>query len=341
MRKIKYCAFLLPALVLLVLLSSCGQKVPEASSQIFAMDTVMDFYAVGEGADGVLTEAAREINRLEALLSRTRAGSDIYTLNEAGSAEVSEETAALLERAIACCQLTGGAFDITIEPLVTAWGIHTDSPRVLSGDEIAALLALVGTEHIHIDGSTVTLDEGCRIDLGAIAKGYASDVVAQLYRESGVGGGWVSLGGNVYAHGTKPDGTFWSVAIRDPNDTTATAALLELSNEFAVTSGGYQRYFTAGDGTVYQHIIDPATGAPARSDLLSVTIVGTSGTTADAYSTALYVMGEAGAISFWRAHQTEFDMVLVTTDGRLLYTPGLSGRITTEEGGPYEVQVLS
>ena len=336
--KIKYIPLLL---ALLLLLTGCTAKQPEATRQIFAMDTVMDLYAVGENAETVLTEAAQEINRLEALLSRTRAGSEVDALNRHGSVVLSDETAALLRSALHYADVTGGAFDVTIAPLVEAWNIHGENPRVLTADEIAALLPLVGSHHLQLSGSTAALDEGCAIDLGGIAKGYASDLLAELYRQNGMEGGWLSLGGNVYAHGTKPDGSFWNVAVRDPGDTAATAALLSLSNQFAVTSGGYQRFFTAGDGTVYQHILDPKTGIPAMSDLLSVTIVSDNGTMADAYSTALYVMGEAEAVSFWSAHRADFDMVLITADHRLLYTPGLAGRVTTEEGGAYEVQVLS
>ena len=338
MRKTKYFAFIL---ALLLLLTGCTAKTPEASRQIFAMDTVMDFYAVGENADATLTEASQEINRLEAILSRTRQGSEVDALNRHSSVALSDETAALLRAALDYCEKTDGTFDITVAPLVDAWNIHGESPRVLTADEIDALLPLVGGHHLHLDGNAAVIDEGCAIDLGGIAKGYASDVVAQLYRNHGIEGGWISLGGNVYAHGTKPDGSGWNVAVRDPIDTAANAALLQLSNEFAVTSGGYQRFFTADDGTVYQHILDPKTGKPAQSDLLSVTIVGSSGTMADAYSTALYVMGEVGAVNFWSANRSEFDMVLITTDGRLLYTPGLLGRITTQEGGPYEVYALT
>ena len=336
--KTKYIPLLL---ALLLLLTGCGARQPEATRQIFAMDTVMDLYAVGEGAEALLTEAAQEINRLESLLSRTRAGSDVSILNETGTAQLSDETAALLDAALHYADITGGAFDVTIAPLVEAWNIHGENPRVLTEGEITALLPLVGSHHLRLSGTTATLDEGCAIDLGGIAKGYASDVIARLYRDSGMTGGWISLGGNVYAHGTKPGGSFWNVAVRDPMDAAATAALLALSNQFAVTSGGYQRYFTAGDGTVYQHILDPKTGKPAMSDLLSVTIVCSNGTMADAYSTALYVMGEAGAVSFWSANRAEFDMILITADHRLLYTPGLAGRVTTEEGGAYEVQVLT
>lgn len=112
------------------------------------------------------------------------------------------------------------------------------------------------------------------------------------------------------------------------------AAMLSLSDAFAVTSGGYQRYFTGPDGTVYQHILSPKTGWPVQGDLLSVTIVADSGTMADAYSTALYVMGLAAAEDFWR--QTGgFDMVLISKDGRVLYTPGLADRLTEVEGSGY------
>ena len=332
-------AFVTLVAALLLLCTACG-KSEEHSLQIFAMDTVMDFYAVGEGAQDMLNTAAQEINRLENLLSRTRQGSEVDALNRHGSVVLSDETAALLRQALQLSDETGGTFDITIEPLVSAWGIHTETPRVLTQDEIDALLPLVGSHHVQLDGNSAVLDGGCSIDLGGIAKGYASDCMAELYRQSGITGGWASLGGNVYAHGTKEDGSFWNVAIRDPQDATGAAAMVQLSNQFAVTSGGYQRYFTAEDGTVYQHIIDPATGVPAQSDLLSVTVIADNGTLADAYSTALYVMGRDGALAFWCEHDTEFDMVLITAD-TVYYTAPLEGRITTAEGGPYRVQVIA
>ena len=110
---------------------------------------------------------------------------------------------------------------------------------------------------------------------------------------------------------------------------------MALTDSFAVTSGGYQRYYTAPDGTVYQHILDPKTGYPVESDLLSVSILCDNGTMADAYSTALYVMGSAGAQAFWRTHGG-FEMILITTAGQVLYTPGLSEKITPTEGSGYE-----
>ena len=316
-----------------LLLTGCGASADEASAQLFAMDTVMDLTAYGENAAAALTDASREINRLERLLSRTIDTSEISQINAGGAVTVSEETASLLAQAQTYTAATDGAFDITIAPLVSLWGITTDSPYVPTQQEIDALLPLVGPEHLHLSGDTVTLDDGCAIDLGGIAKGYASDRVAAIFAQHGITSGTISLGGNVYVCGSKPNGQPW-VAVQDPRS-DGYAVTVALTDSFAVTSGGYQRYYTAPDGTVYQHILDPKTGYPVESDLLSVSILCDNGTMADAYSTALYVMGSAGAQAFWRTHGG-FEMILITTAGQVLYTPGLSEKITPTEGSGYE-----
>ncbi|MBQ0037312.1 MAG: FAD:protein FMN transferase [Clostridiales bacterium] len=320
---------------MLLSLTACGEPKPVEQS-IFAMDTYMTLVAYGDNAQDALDDCARAINDLERTLSRTISSSCVARLNADGSF-ADEETARLVDRALHYSTETGGTFDITIAPLVELWNITGDDPHVPAKREIDALLPLVGSDHVHVKNSTVTLDEGCSIDLGGIAKGYASDVVADIFRCRGIESGTVSLGGNVYVCGTKPGGEAWTVGIQNPNGGDC-AAYVSLTNTFAVTSGGYQRYFTAEDGTVYQHIIDPHTGAPARSDLTSVTVICPNGTCADAYSTALYVMGEQGAIDFWRSHG-DFDMILITADGRLLYTPALT--VTKPEGSNYDFQTIS
>ena len=341
MRKL---TCLVLACLLALSLTACGAPKTE-TLDIFAMDTYMSLVAVGDGAFDVLQQTANEINTLEQRLSRTIDTSDVARLNANGTAVLSNDTAALLRSALEYSAETNGAFDVTIAPLVALWGITTDSPRVPSQEEIDALLPLVGSEYVRLDGDTAVLDEGCTIDLGGIGKGYASDKAAELFAGSSISGGFVSLGGNVYVHGTTAEGKPWNVAIQDPNNTEGFACTLHLSDAFVVTSGGYQRYFTAPDGTVYQHIIDPATGYPVQNGLLSVSIVtrradGGTGTMADAYSTALYVMGEDGAVDFWRQQGT-FDMVLVTEDGRVLYTPGLADCFSETEGSGYDYQLLA
>ena len=331
-------------------LPACGER-KTAELELFAMDTYMSFTAYGNRAEEALAEAGRTINELEQRLSRTREGSEIWTLNAQGCADISPDTAELIGQALAYAAQTGGAFDITVAPLVELWGITTDTPRVPAKAEIDALLPLVGSKHLTLTRSdpaltvfdTAVLDPGCAVDLGGIAKGYAADRVADILEKYGVSDAVASLGGNVYVRGTRPDGTPWRVAIQDPLQ-NGCAAMLTLSDTFVVTSGGYQRFFADPDGTIYQHILDPATGYPVQSDLLSVTVVCPDGARADAYSTALYVMGEATAASFWQSCQAEvepFEMVLITADHRIVCTSGLADNFTEQEDASYAYEILA
>ena len=338
-------ACLILAALMALSLAACGTQKSE-TLELFAMDTYMTLTAAGENAVGTLTQASQIINTLEASLSRTIDTSDVAQLNRNGHAVLGYESAALLASALQYADETGGAFDVTIAPLVQLWGITSDTPRVPSQEEIDALLPLVGSAHIHQSGADVTLDEGCALDLGGIAKGYASDCVAALFQGADITGGCANLGGNVYVYGTNAQNKPWSVAIQDPADSEGYVCTLSLSDAFVVTSGGYQRYFTAPDGTVYQHILDPKTGYPVQSDLTSVSVVtrggfGGQGTRADAYSTALYVMGEQAAVDFWRAQDMSFDMVLITRDGRVVYTPGLADCFNEKDGTSYVYQLLA
>ena len=337
-------ACLLLAVLLTVSLCGCGGT-QESRLDLFAMNTYMVITAEGGDTEEAVKSVSREISRLENALSRTIDTSSISRLNTEGSAVLDEDTSSLLAAALTYSADTNGAFDVTIAPLVELWGITSDDPRVPSQEEIDALLPLVGSEHIHLDGREATLDEGCAIDLGGIAKGFASDKAADILSRSGADRACANLGGNVYVY-SRENSRAWNVDIRDPQGKDGYVCILSLTDHFVVTSGGYQRYFTAPDGTVYQHILDPKTGYPVQSDLLSASVIlprsgdELAGTRADAYSTALYVMGESGAADFWRAHR-DFDMVLVTTDGRVVYTPGLASVFHEAEGVSYVCEQLA
>ena len=335
---------LLLATLLALSLCGCGGK-QESRLELFAMDTYMVITAEGGDTEEAVKSVSQEISRLENALSRTIDTSSVSRLNDEGGARLDEETSSLLAAALTYSADTNGAFDVTIAPLVELWGITSDDPRVPSQEEIDALLPLVGSEHIHLDGREATLDQGCAIDLGGIAKGFASDKAASILTGSGADRACANLGGNVYVY-SREGHDAWNVAIQDPQGKDGYVCILSLTDHFVVTSGGYQRYFTGPDGTVYQHILDPKTGYPVQSDLLSASVIlprgdGTlAGTRADAYSTVLYVMGESGAADFWRAHR-DFDMVLVTTDGRVVYTPGLTEVFHEAEGGSYVCEQLA
>lgn len=313
---------------LLLLLSGCGNQAPTETpdqlqtATVFAMDTVMDLTIYG--SKSVLEKAESRISELEEQLSVTDESSEIYRLNHTGSGVVSADTSALLEQSLDLCKRTKGALDISIYPVVRAWGFTTDSYEVPSGETISALLEHVDYRAIQYDAQSksVSLLDGMEIDLGSVAKGYTSDVLIELLRESGVESALLNLGGNVHALGEKPDGSPWRVAIQDPQSDVY-FGVLEIRDQAVVTSGGYERYFEQ-DGNIYWHIIDPATGYPARSGLLSVTIVGDSGVICDGLSTSLFVMGLEDAAAFWRSSD-DFEAIFMDESGNITITEGLDG----------------
>ncbi|MCI2056689.1 MAG: FAD:protein FMN transferase [Oscillibacter sp.] len=323
-----------------------------ASAEIFAMDTVMDLTAYGDNGETALKAAEEKINALEDLLSRTREDSEISKLNAAGGqpVEVDPEAFSLISRAQGLGYAVDSTFNITIAPVVSAWGFTTDHYQVPSQAELSELLTHVDLADIELNpDGTVALKNGASIDLGGIAKGYASDCVSDIFTDNGITSGKISLGGNVYVCGGKVDGTPWRVAVQDPKDETGWVGVLKLKDAFAVTSGGYQRYFEE-NGKRYHHIIDPATGYPAESGLVSVTVVANayqtsatgSGTMCDAYSTAFFVMGADKALNFWRSNQSKdpFDLVLVTEDNRVLVTSGLADEFEENEGSDYTYEIV-
>lgn len=131
------------------------------------------------------------------------------------------------------------------------------------------------------------------------------------------------------ALGTKTDGSKWRVAVQSPDDTEDYLGILSVQDKAVITSGGYERYFEQ-DGKTYHHIIDPKTGYPAENGLTSVTIVSEDGTLADGLSTSLFIMGKEKAIEFWKAHSDEFDIIMLTDEGKLYVTEGIQDDFSTE-----------
>ena len=319
----------------LILLTACSAPAvagaAPASRQIIAMDTLMQFTVYGQEAEVTVQTAVEEVQRLEGRLSRTAPDSEVTNLNaRAGErVAVSETLYDLIVAAKQYALVTGGEFDMTVAPVLV------DSSTVSAeADENAYW---------------VTLGAGQSVDLGGIAKGYATDCLAKLFADQGVKQGWASLGGNVLAWGTRPDGKAWQIGVQDPQypEQERVVGLVGLQDAFAVTSGSYQRYFEE-DGVTYHHILDPDTGYPADSDLMSVTVVADAagsgeggaklpgnGTMCDALSTALFVMGEEQALDFWRDRTQEFDLILVTGDGRVVVTSGIADSFTPEKGSGY------
>lgn len=330
-------AALLSAAFLLTGCSGAPAQEPE-SATFFAMDTAMDFTVYGDAA--LLDEAETLIGSLEEQVSVTDEHSDIYAIDHTGSGSLSGNAAELMAQALELCRRTGGALDISVYPIVRAWGFTTGSYQVPDEETIQSLLPLVDYTQIQYDAATgvVALPEGMEIDLGSVAKGYAGQLAAQMLREHGVQSALLNLGGNVQTVGAKPDGSPWQIGIKDPQGEDA-MMVLSVEDQAVVTSGGYERYFEQ-DGQTYWHIMDPSTGHPADSGLISVTIVGDEGVVCDGLSTALFVMGLEKAADLW-AQSCDFEAVFVTASGEVYITEGLQDRFAlTEQYADTPVSVI-
>lgn len=323
-----------------------------ADRTIFAMDTVMELRVHGDNAAAALQLIIDEINSLERTLSVTREGSDVWKINHAGGEQVKvgRDASYLLELARILGEQTGGALDVTMYPVVKAWGFTTSEYRIPDETELQELLERVDYEKIEVVlksediissdlDAYVTLPVGMEMDLGSIAKGYAGERAADLLRENGVTSALLNMGGNVQSVGAKPDGTPWRIGIRDPHGSSGSyLGVVELIDQAAVTSGGYERYFEE-DGVRYWHIMDPATGAPARSGLVSVTIIGDRGSVCDGLSTSLFVLGVEGALDYWRTYG-DFEAILVDEDNNVWITAGLKDCFTLVEGTQYTLRIV-
>ncbi len=312
-RKFWFMRLLLMMAAGVFLYGCTGKSTHEASAsrEFFAMDTVMTVTAYGGRCEEAVEAAEKEVKRLDALLSTGAEDSEVFRLNREEGGFVSEDTAALLEGAERICKETDGAFDISIYPVMQAWGFPDKEYRVPEPEELKALLDRVDGSQIVLDGKRekVTFGlEGMEIDLGGIAKGYTSNRMMKIFQEYGIESGIVSLGGNVQVLGRKANGGNWRVAVRSPKG----------DGEFL------------GDGKTYHHILNPKSGYPADSGLESVTVVSEDGMLADGLSTALFVMGMEQAVSFWKLHREEFDAVFLDKEGGLWITEGLEGAFQSD-----------
>lgn len=298
-------------LILLISLVLCGCESAHLNTEefttIFAMDTVMSLQLWGKDAKAAAEKITETIGQLELTWSATRADSLLTRMNSGEDVELIPEQKELLERIRALSERTGGAFDPQLHAVSQVWGFYDENHRVPTQAEIDA--AMPETQW----------------DLGAAMKGYAGQVCADLLKDMKIDRAVLHLGGNIQTYGEKPDGSPWNIAVTNPDGGDAIGVVSVSGTASIVTSGDYQRYFEE-NGVKYHHILDPKTGYPADSGLRSVTVICRDGLTADALSTALFVMGLEEASRFWR-ESNDFEAVFITAEGTIYATDGaaLSG----------------
>ena len=288
----------------------------------FAFDTTVSIQLYGDYDPSIVEGAIDLCKSYEQIFSRTDPDSELYRLNAGEITEVSPELSALIQEGLYYAALSGGAFDITTGALSDLWQFGSDEPHVPSAEAIATALAGVGYEKVSVEGSHVTLPEGTRIDLGAIAKGYIADRIRDYLAEQGVTSAIINLGGNLYCLGSRPDGTAFRVGIQYPyKERDEVIAAVEVSDLSVVTSGVYERYFEE-DGVLYHHILNTDTGYPADTGLLAVSILSPSSTQADALSTACFALGLEEGMALVDSIEDAY-AIFITEDLTLHYSEGL------------------
>lgn len=299
----------------------------------YAMGSYIQQTVYGAGAEEAAQQASSAVTELENLISWRVEDSDIATLNQETGGEfqdIDPQTWDILNTALQVCQASGGAFDITIAPISWLWDFD-ENPRLPQAEAIEALLPAVNYENVSLleDGTAALQTHSTALDLGAVGKGAACDAAVAAYEESGVNRAVVSVGGSVGVYGEKPGGQPWTIALRDP-DTEGSLGTLSLASGFLSTSGSYEKQFTE-DGVTYHHLLDPDTGYPAESGLLSVTVWSGSGTLSDALSTTCFVLGLEDSLPV--LEQFDSEAVFITEDHQIYVTEGLADAFSlTGEG---------
>ena len=295
----KTVCLLLACIILLMPISSCAQSAEKVSDSFLLMDTLITvtLYATPDtDTAAIFSECRAILEELDALWSRTEEESvtTCFNLAKKGPFAADWKTCDLLERALKISETTGGAFDITVAPIVMLWQRCEEEQRLPTDAEMLLALSQTDRKSLYVLGTNIIKrEDGTQIDLGGIGKGEAISYLVTYLESCPIEGALVSFGSNVAVVGNKPDGRNFRVAVKNPIDGNDYAKVLELSaGQVLSVSGDYERYYTIG-GEQYHHIIDPATGYPAESGLCSVAVICEDGALADRYKLRRLIVGIA------------------------------------------------
>ena len=298
------------------------------------LGTVTTISLYDHQSEEILDLAIEKLKQLEDTLSINKTGTLLDEINDAAGLHpiiVDKDTYEIIEKGLSYSKLTQGAFDITVGPIVKLWNIGFPEARVPSAEEIDAILPLIGFDKVTLnpnDLSVYLTQQGMRLDLGGIGKGYAADEIAELLKENGVEHAIIDLGGNIYTLGTKTNNELWTVGVQDPfNPRGQIIGHLKTANQSIVTSGIYERYLEDDSGHKYHHILNPKTGYPYENQIAGVTIVSNLSADGDALSTAVFAMGVEEGLEFVESLEG-IDAIFITLDSKIYVSDGLKNSFT-------------
>lgn len=337
-------------ILILMLIPSCSfpLKTKEYKEQQFLMDTVMNITVYGtddKTLKSAVVSAYAEFKRLALLTDRFPAPnteafkqSDICKVNaSAGISEVKVDSDVfnMIEQSIKYNALSNGAFDITVGPLIDAFGFATNHPKVPTDTQLKEAIAKTGDSNIILDknNSTVFLKKsGMILDLGGVSKGYAAQKAADKLRSLNIKSAIIDAGGNIVTIGLKNGKTNFNVGVEDPRDVSSIIAVVPSSDTAIVTSGDYQRNFTE-NGVLYHHILSTKDGKPTRG-IMSATVITKDSGLADILSTTLFILGYKDGLKF-ASSIGGVEVIYVTSDNKIYMSDSLKGKVQIKENGKY------
>lgn len=330
MKHFKKLTCLLAVLMTITILAGCSKSKTPAeptSKTALVLGTVCTITLYDSDDTTIIDKAIARLTELEDILSINKTGTELDLVNNMSGIEpvkVSEDTLNVVKKGLEYSALSNGTMDITVGPLVKLWGIGTDSAAVPTQEDIETAKSLINYEDVVIDEANSTIylkNTGMKIDLGAIAKGYAADEVAKILEDNGVKSAIVNLGGNIFVLGNKVDGSDWKVGVQNPEkDGEATIGYVTVTDKSVVTSGIYERYFEE-DGKKYHHILSPETGFPYENEILGVSILSDLSIDGDSLSTTLFALGVEEGLKLIESLDG-VDAIFVTKDHKLYMTKG-------------------
>jgi FAD:protein FMN transferase len=310
------------------------QKPAFLSKTNFLLNTQVTINLYDKQDEAILDECFDLIAKYESIYSRTSETSELYKLNHGTlphvgrTFQISKELSDILTYGLYYSKFTGGAFDISVEPLTSLWNFTSATPVVPEEADILEALPRVNYEYITLVNNEVTFaKDGVGIELGAIAKGYIADKIKEFLLSKGVSSAMINLGGNILCVGEKPEGTPFRVGIQKPfADRNETIGIMEINDLSVVSSGIYERYFTV-DGKSYHHILNPKTGYPYDTNLVSVTIISNKSTDGDGLSTSCFALGLEKGLELIKSIPDTY-AVFITKDYEVYYSDGFEDAIT-------------
>ena len=307
---------------------------PEVVKSSYALGTIINLKVLGSKGEKAIEEAIEKLNYIDDKMSAFKEDSDISKITSkagATSEVVSKDTYFIVKKAVKYSKILEGTFDPTIRPLVKLWSIGTKEESIPEKSQIEETLKLVNYKDVILDEndhSIMLKHKKQALDVGGIAKGFAADEVRDIFYKHKIKSALIDLGGNIFALGNKDDGTPWKVGIQNPFKPRGEyIGILSVKNKSVVTSGNYEKYFIK-DGERFHHIIDPKTGYPSQSKIISATIISDNSIDGDGLSTGVYILGIDKALKIIEAIEG-IDAIFITEDKKVYKTSGIDKNILT------------